>query len=227
MGPLQLAVHPRYDWGELKNTYNGLKDEDHCSSLQTSKWKATILMNRTKVPDAVFHTKGSIEIEPPCNEKNIVSDMYLHDLEHASLIRFIEVREFPSNDPIHDDASNQGSEYLLDQSSTEYRIPKSIKDIDINIDLGTERAVRGLHLSLIGSPTSITGSIHVGLKPDDKCPLEASYCMPDSYSESSEDGWVWFDLGKASAARYVNTCSVIIILSSVQCRLFRAKNIHV
>ena len=94
--------------------------------------------------------------------------------------------------------------YLIDGEESEYFIPNSEYDVNINFDLGSQRIVQGLlsktwYVSSIGgnplSPDG-SGSIRVGLKADDGCEENMedggiNDCFPDS---GSTPGWTWYDL---------------------------------
>ena len=90
---------------------------------------------------------------------------------------------------------------LIDGEGSEYYIPNTESDVNINFDLGAQRIVQGLHsqtwyLTNIGIFTNTTGSIRVGLKADDGCEEDmedggANDCFP--YSDSTP-GWTWYDL---------------------------------
>lgn len=91
---------------------------------------------------------------------------------------------------------------LIDGAGSEYYIPNTEPDVNINFDLGAQRIVQGLHsqtwyVTNIGifNPDG-TGSIRVGLKADDGCEEDmedggVNDCFPDS---GSTPGWTWYDL---------------------------------
>ena len=93
---------------------------------------------------------------------------------------------------------------LIDAEGSEYYIPNTEYDVNINFDLGAQRIVQGLHsqtwyvTSIGGNPLSPdgSGSIRVGLKADDGCEENMedggiNDCFPDS---GSTPGWTWYDL---------------------------------
>ena len=139
-----------------------------------------------------------------------------YGLESSSLVESTVTCTVESVTPGSTWTANPADTYkLIDGEESEYFIPNSEYDVNINFDLGAQRIVQGLlsktwYVSSIGgnplSPDG-SGSIRVGLKADDGCEENMedggiNDCFPDS---GSTPGWTRYDL----SSEYGGCCNTI------------------
>jgi len=91
---------------------------------------------------------------------------------------------------------------LVDESgSSEYYIPNSVPNIEIDFDLGAQRLLTGVYLKT-WYVTKISESIEIGVAPDDGGNQDDPPTLP-------ETGWTWFTLSAITSSYNVERTQII------------------